>query len=477
MELTKSDFLAYRQCPKSFWLKVNRPAEIEWPAPDAFTQMLMRQGYEVEAFARELVSTWPDAGRCRFQTEFTAGPLHARTDLIRDHDDGAIDLFEIKSSTSLKGSSGDHVADAAFQVIAIERAGIPVRAVHVIHLNKDYIRDGAINPAELLTVVDVTTQVAGLRDSLTAEIDAALSFLTEPELDENGCSCRYVGNPSKHCASFARFNPDIADPSLYILPRIAKAKLEKFDAEDRFTLAGVDPSELTKPQILVHRAALTGTPVVDHAGITAFLDEIERPLYFYDYETFGSAVPLANGHRPHAQMPVQFSLHRLDASGVLEHFEYLAEGVGLQSELIDALEDCIGQEGHVISWNMSFEKACNERMAAMLPERAAFLANVNARTRDLMDPFERHYVDARFGGSTSIKKVLPVLVPSLAYPTDDVHDGTGAMEAWKALISETNEGKRADLRRQLLAYCKLDSLAMVEIYKVLRDVVERPSIG
>jgi hypothetical protein len=81
--------------------------------------MLMEQGYAVEAEARKFVANWADADRCRLQANLATDALEARADLTLHHDDGAIDLFEIKSSTSFK----DHIDDVVFQTIVIERSG------------------------------------------------------------------------------------------------------------------------------------------------------------------------------------------------------------------------------------------------------------------------------------------------------------------------------------------------------------------
>ena len=464
MVLTKSGFLEYRQCPKSYWVRVNRPEGVAWPEPDAFVLMLMEQGYAVEAEAHKLIASRPDAERYRFQATFATDSLEARADLVRRHDDGAIDLFEIKSSSSPR----DHIHDAIFQTIVIERCGTPVRAVYIVHVDSNYVRQGDIDPAALLVFANVTEQVRTGYAALEAEIDEAVHFIGLAAINEDTCGCRFKGSTANHCPTFALFNPGITEPSLYILPRIASKKLEAFHAEGRFTLKDLTDKDLTAPQRLVRQAALDGTPVINLAGIRAFLDNLQWPLYFYDYETFGSALPIADGHRPHAQMPVQFSVHRLDADGDLSHAEYLAKAPGQQRELVDALEAVIGDQGSVISWNRSFEAACNRRMAALLPGKQPFLDALDARTQDLMDPFASDYVDARFGGSNSIKKVLPVLVPELAYSKTDVHDGTGAMQAWLRFIASEDAEERAELRRQLLAYCRLDTLAMVEIFRFLQ---------
>ena len=47
-------------------------------------------------------------------------------------------------------------------------------------------------------------------------------------------------------------------------------------------------------------------------------------------------------------------------------------------------------------------------------------------------------------------------------------DGTTAMETWGELVTEVkDEIVKDEIRKNLLSYCELDSLAMVELYKKL----------
>jgi hypothetical protein len=158
-------------------------------------------------------------------------------------------------------------------------------------------------------------------------------------------------------------------------------------------------------------------------------------------------------------------------TGSTEHFGWLADDHGQQLQLIERLEQLIGEEGSAVSWNKAFENGCNKRMSELHPDKEAFLLGLNRRTIDLEDPFKKHYVHWGFRGSTSIKKVLPILCPELSYSLDDVHDGLGAVEAWCRMIESVDPAEKADLRRQLLAYCRLDSLAMVRIYNVINGTL------
>lgn len=433
----------------------------------------MKDGYTVEREVGRLIASWPDRLRYEHQSVFQTDDLFARADLVRRYDDGAIDLFEIKGSTSIKATADrDYITDAAFQVHVARRAAVEVRAVHLIHVNGDYVREGDIDPVRLLSFVDVTAEVEERLPTIDAEIGEALELLTRDQIDENGCTCVLFGSTEKRCAAFDHFNPGIPDPSIYLLPRISAKKVALFHSEGRLALSDIDPAELTATQMPIHRAATQGAPVINADAIRAFLDQLIWPLHFYDYETFGSAVPFAQGHEPHQQMPVQYSLHLLSENGDLAHFEFLTAGHGQQRELVDHMEATFQPGGTIIAWNKSFECACNTRMGRLLPDKAEFLHGLNDRTVDLMDPFKADYVDIRFKGSTSIKKVLPVLCPGLRYDEQAVHDGAGAMEAWLQMIEAADSVEKARIRAELLAYCKLDTLAMVEIFRVLKLVVE-----
>ena len=108
-------------------------------------------------------------------------------------------------------------------------------------------------------------------------------------------------------------------------------------------------------------------------------------------------------------------------------------------------------------------------MATLFPEYAEFLFNLNDRMADLEDVFKAEYIDARFDGSTSIKKVLPIICPELSYKELDVKDGASAMDAWQKMNSAGVE-ESDQIAFAMLDYCKLDTFAMVEIYRYLLNL-------
>lgn len=470
--LSKTDFIQYLNCPKSLWLKQHKPGVYPEGEFSDFAQKLAAEGYQVEGFVRQLVKDWPDAESYSFQGVFETGEgLHARADMLRENEDGTIDVFEIKSSTSVKdGKPHNQLKDAAFQTIAATRAGRDVRNVFIVHLNKDYVRDGEIDPGELLTFADETVRVKGLLDETEREIAEALSLLTEAAIDESSCTCLNLSR-LHHCDSFGYFNLGIPEYSIYSLPRLSGRKLENFVAEGRFGLDQIELDEVSRFQQPIVRAHNIENPYVDLADIANFISVLAYPLYFLDYETYLSAIPIVDGTGPQQQMPFQFSLHVLNEDGRVDHVEYLADRPELPRPLVEALESAVGASGSVITWNKTFENARNNEMGQAFPDKRDFLLGLVDRTVDLMDVFKTGYVDIRFNGSTSIKKVLPIVVPELSYEGMEIGDGTAAMNGWNKMINETDPEKQARLRQALLEYCKLDTLAMVRIFQFVEGLV------
>lgn len=464
--LSKTDFIQYLNCPKSLWLKKRKPEVYPEGEFSEYAKKLAAEGYLVEDYVRQLVEGWPDAAAYSFQDVFEADEaLYARADMLRANEDGTVDIFEIKSSTSVKDSNPhNQLKDAAFQAIAAAKTGREVRNVFIVHLNKDYIRDGEIDPAGLLIFADETTRVKGLIEETEQQIEDALSLLGEAAIDESSCTCLNLSR-SHHCDSFDYFNPGIPERSIYALPRLSGAKLASFVADGRFALDQIQLDEVTKLQRPVIQAHNSGAPYIDLADIENFIGVLEYPLYFLDYETYASAVPIFNGTAPQEQVPFQFSLHVFQEDGGLEHVEYLADRPEQPRPLVEALERAVGATGSVITWNRAFENTRNKEMAEAFPDKADFLLGLVERTVDLMDVFKTGYVDIRFNGSTSIKKVLPVVVPELSYEEMEIADGTAAMDGWNKMINEEDPEKRAQLRKALLAYCELDTLAMVRIFQ------------
>ncbi|MDO8477188.1 MAG: hypothetical protein Q7W02_13520 [Candidatus Rokubacteria bacterium] len=89
-----------------------------------------------------------------------------------------------------------------------------------------------------------------------------------------------------------------------------------------------------------------------------------------------------------------------------------------------------------------------------------------------LSPLVRNHVDpADFGGSFTLKSVLPAMVPELRYDNLAIGDGATASLELERLISQGGEltpEAKAQLRSDLLRYCHQDTWGLVKLLERLR---------
>jgi len=139
--------------------------------------------------------------------------------------------------------------------------------------------------------------------------------------------------------------------------------------------------------------------------------------------------------------------------------------------MIEQLINEIGPKGDIVVYNKGFEMARLNEIATNFPKYQPIIQNMLDRIIDLMTPFQQKlYYTPEMRGSYSIKKVLPALCPGFSYANLTINNGGDASQAFIQLIEEKDQFTIDETRKNLLEYCKLDTLAMVEILDVLKKV-------
>jgi hypothetical protein len=230
-------------------------------------------------------------------------------------------------------------------------------------------------------------------------------------------------------------------------------------------LRQVPPDRLSKPRHRrMQRVAMTERAELDPvAGET--LRHLPYPRYYLDFESIQFAAPIWAGTRPYQQLVFQWSCHIEREPGKLEHAEYLGEsGQDPRRAFAERLIATLGEHGPVFVYNQSFEGGCLRQLAAAYADLAKPLQALCERLADLLPLARKHYYHPAMQGSWSIKAVLPTVAPDLAYETLAVQHGGMAQQACLELIEPgITPQRREELRQGLLAYCGLDTLALVRL--------------
>jgi len=466
--ITKTDLRSYLEAPLHLWAA--KRGRLEALAPSPFEQHLMEQGNHIETVAKEFIAAEAAKRYTNYdlfwQLMYTDGAFQARSDaVIFDRDAGVYDIYEVKSATSVKK---EHEYDLAFQALVCA-ASLPIRDFYLVHVNKEYTRQGEFDPRELFVIHAINAEIAGRRIEVEQLRSEALriSQLETPDGIE-GCV-----NPDK-CVCPSLCHPELPEYPIYDLNRIGVKALA---LKQQGILAIQDiPVDypLSDSQWRQVQVVKQGKPWIDQKSIQSELDKLVYPLYFLDYETFNPAVPLFDGYRPYDHIVFQYSLYVIGRpGGQFKHHECLLIGPhDPGKELVENLAHEIGPRGSVIVWYKLFEAGRNKELARRYTEYSDFLLDLNARMYDLMEIFSHgYYLHPDFRGRASLKKVLPVVVPEMRYEELEISSAEELMMAWWNLFGgQFAAGERDKLREDMLRYCEFDTLAMVKIWEKLEKL-------
>ncbi len=488
--LSKSKLLAFRQCTKRLWLEIHHP---ELRADSAATQTSFDVGHQVgdiaqvlydpkgkgalidpkaegfeSAFSRSL--TLLESNQPIFEAGFRAEGALAFADVMLPTKKGgkrAWRMIEVKSSTSVKDYYRD---DLAIQSFLAKAVGVPLVSIALAHIDSQWVYPGNKDYQGLLVENDLTDEAFGRGEEVQGWISEAQRISRKRSAPKIGtgkhCTDPYECGFLSHCQSQ---EPQAEHPINWLPGRLSNSLQSHIDATGLTELTDTPDELLNLLQQRVKAATLSGKPYFDKAGAARTLAPHKLPAYFMDFETIQFAVPIWKGTRPYQQIPFQFSVHRLSRTGKIEHQEFLKlSGEDPSKAFAQALVAACGERGPVFVYNAGFETARIKELADRFPRLAKALLAINARVVDLLPVAREHFYHPSQQGSWSIKKVLPAACPDLRYDDlDGVQDGGMAMNAFlEALAPQTSPSRKAEIQKQLFAYCALDTYAMVRLWSV-----------
>jgi hypothetical protein len=405
-----------------------------------------------------------------FEAAFRFEGIVVRVDILERLPGNEWRLIEVKSSTSCK----DHyLHDIAIQRYVLSGCGLMVSASCLMHLNRDYVYNGVDHDAaKLFTLVDLSSEISALEAEVRGMLCAQRQILSRdepPEVAPGGqCLTPY------RCEFFASCNPPLPENHISTLPHLS-AKKTGMLAEASISLIPDIPADfaLSELQRRVCVALETGQPWFSEQ-LSSELSTLEYPLYFMDFETIFPAIPRHAGMWPYSHIPFQWSVHRQEVpDGSVEHFEFLAEDENdPRRDFFAGLSRAIGERGHIVAYNASFETQRLEDLAGWFPEYRARVDEMKSRVWDLLPFVRRNVYHPDFRGSFSLKSVLPALLPELTYEGMEVGNGEDAGLAWERMLrADTGVDEKVRLKRALRAYCRQDTWAMVALLKLMTSVV------
>lgn len=487
INISKSAFIRGLQCYKSLYL-VKHHRELEDEISET-QQAIFDKGTSVGILAQNLFPNGTDLGAyipsnfskvfqetkrllqadapTIYEAGFSKDNLLCFIDILTNKN-GKWFAYEVKGSTSVKDV---YLWDTAFQYHVMTFSGIELEDISVVYLNNQYVKNGDLDIEQLFTIESVKDRILPILPKVKQHIKQMKQMLGNGSIPEisigNHCTDPYACSFTGHCWQ------NIPDYSVFNISRLSADK--KFELYEKDILNVSDVPEdfpLSENQQLQVLSEITGETTIDKHEIRKFVSSLQYPLFFLDFETFQSSIPRFNQSRPFQMITFQYSLHiQKEPNGELIHKEFLAEANDHDPRIpfIEQLIKDIDKVGDIVVYNKGFETARLNEIGNDFPQYKTHTDAIVNRVVDLMTPFsQKHYYTPSMQGSYSIKKVLPALVPELSYKDLNIAQGGDASLAFESLYNETHQTKINQTRKDLLKYCEMDTLAMVEILKVLK---------
>ncbi len=479
--LTKRIFLTALTCPTLGWLMRQDQIHNTITAADRFQ---IEQGQEIGKRARALYPTgYLIATRdfnsavaetqnlmtnqnikILFEPAFLTDNFATRADILTRKPDGRWHLTEVKSSTNDKP---DFIDDMAYTAMVIECSGFNISEISLLLISKEF-RLG-MPPENLFVAIDHTDAVKIRIEDLKpvcAELEELTRTPVKPEpqlrLECRGCDL------FKDCTGKGIAN------HIFDLPRLNQVQFDDLMDSSIVCIEDIPPgfSLLTANQARVKECVQLNKPWIE-AHLKPDLKAVSWPAFYLDFETVMTAIPLYPDITPYTPLPTQYSIHKCSEPGdAIAHSEYLADpGRDCRRELAEHLIFNLKGEGSIIVYT-SFERTIINGLARVYPNLVADLNLLIDRMVDLEAIIRKNFYHPRFHGRTSIKRTLPVLVPEMSYEGLEIGDGHTAMAVFALLALGKYEYSEVEtLKRNLLEYCKQDTLAMVKLHEQLLEYV------
>jgi hypothetical protein len=489
--LTKSRYMAGLQCLRRLWLLVHDPLPYEEPAPGSPLEV----GQEIGRKAHLLFpggvlvdeEPWQHAAAVRrtaalladpavpaaFEAAFEHDGVRIRVDVIERLGGGAWGLREVKSSASMK----DHyVEDLALQAYVLAGAGIKISSIELLHVNTSYVkRADGICWSEFFARIDASdatiSALAGLPRRLPAMRSALLMEHTPDAEPGKHCGLPY------DCEFWDRCTATKPADWISYLPRLSESRAGELKALGIEAISAIPPDfPLSSKQAIIRDATASGRPFIA-PDLARLLKGSQPPACYLDFEAMMPPIPLYIGTRPYQTIPFQWSLHAIDDDGILHHREFLAAGdADPRRSFAEALITALDAFSGPIMVYSAYEQTRLKELAAQFPTLRRSLERIISRLLDLLPIVRGAVYFPAFSFSNSIKSVAPALSPGFGYDDlDEIADGSAASAAFLQIAAGyiSDPERVSSLRTALLAYCKRDTLAMVEVHRALMGLAHQ----
>lgn len=471
VHLTETRFLSGLQCERRLWLDVHAPEEAS-PAGESRDHILrmeadvlrgarslypggmlvhVRGGDHADAIEQTRALMANESVPAVFEAAFEYQGVQLRIDVLERSGRGHWGIRDVRSSAAVKPEA--HIPELAIQRWVVEGCGIQVDSTQLLHIDASFVRGGGdVDWSTFFHRVELLDRISGeVLARVAREVAAMRETLAQADRPpkQPGSFCR-----RHHLCDYWDTCTSRKDAAWFIDESLAS----------------------TEHKTRMREASRTGKPWISDTLIHE-VASLAVPVWALELGTVGAAIPCFPGIQPYQPIPFQWSLHQLGADRKVRHYGYLADALrDPRPEVARTLVETLGRDDAPVLVYGGSAKQSLKDMAKVVPELAVELEAILGRMVDLRAIVRRHVYHPDFLGSYAFEFVRPALAPGVVY-TDlfEVPHGRAAVESFAKIVAgELPASEERRLRQALVAYGERNTLALLVVYRALRNGARLP---
>ena len=478
-----SDLLHGKKCSRFAWNKKNNalPYEsfyhLEQPFSDLWTQYLNIENSakgSVGDANEDTLKLLEDNEIVRY-ARFEYLECRTKIPVLKKVDDGYEAIYPYLSAYPKESEA---LLMKINQEIA-KQCGVRVVSNRIVYLNKEYIRQETLDLDALFGQSDCLFNRRNNMGKPICELLEKIDLHLEEWIEQtkkivsSHCpeACR-----SKACTTGRRcvyydtcFDESQLEDDSVLFLTTSRKKIDAFESGVQH-MCDMDPEEIEgfPLQYAQVMASKLGGVFCDHIALNEWMDTIQFPISYLDFEWDTFAIPPYKGMKPFDVLCFQYSLHIESESKELTHFDFFGSS-DCRVDFIESLIANVPKEGSILVYNMEgAEKLRLIQLSEQFPQYAKELEQIYSRMIDLSKPFEHGiFYDSKMRGHYSLKNVLPVFSDTYSYQDLEIQDGMCAVHAYRTYDMVDAE-QREQICENIRTYCAMDTFAEYVVFHGLK---------
>tara|TARA_A100001015_G_scaffold321684_1_gene454081 strand:+ start:6167 stop:7597 length:1431 start_codon:yes stop_codon:yes gene_type:complete len=228
---------------------------------------------------------------------------------------------------------------------------------------------------------------------------------------------------------------------------------------------------LSDRQNIQINAELSKQPYIDKVSLTKFFNKLTSPIQCLDIEVITNTLPIIDDFKTFEKIPFLFSLHTFNSfDQEIFHTDFFTSiGPHTLRAFAEALIQSLKKNATIIVYDSMLENIIFDQLCVSCPDLTTDLKQLKNNIIDISYLFKsfKVYIPGMLG-KFSLKAIHGSINPTNNHQLLELKSGSEALNNIKSYI-QSDRITQQKLEKELRDYCKMDTLALVEILFFLKS--------